>query len=120
MEGRLAKLDSELATPAPTPVRLNPNLSELYRRKVQDLSDTLIDPEIRPQALELIRSLIERVTIKHVDDGITVALDGALAAMIGFAQNAKSPSGEGPHTNIDVSSIKVVAGVGFEPTTFRL
>ncbi|WP_424988967.1 recombinase family protein [Microbulbifer sp. S227A] len=120
MEGQLTKLDSELATPAPTPVRLNPNLSELYRRKVQDLSDTLTDPEIRPQALELIRSLIERVTIKHADDGVIVALDGALVGMIGLAQNAKSPSGEGPCTNIDISSIKVVAGVGFEPTTFRL
>ncbi|WP_245820741.1 recombinase family protein [Flavimaricola marinus] len=120
MEQRVAELDVLLAAPAPTPVRLHPNLAEMYRRKVRTLSATLDDPEIRPQALEIIRSLIERVTVRHAEDGVVLTLDGALTAMNGLAQNAKSPSGEGPFAGIDVGSAKVVAGAGFEPATFRL
>jgi len=81
---------------------------------------TLMDPEIRTQGLEALRGLIERVTVKHGSNGIVLTLDGALTAMIGLAQNAKNPSEEGLQAKIDVSSIKVVAGVGFEPVTFRL
>ncbi|MBI6630364.1 recombinase family protein [Pontibaca sp. S1109L] len=120
MEQRIAELDRDLAAPPPSPLRLHPNLSEIYRRKVQDLAATLADPEIRTQELEVIRGLIERVTLRHEDGEIILTLDGALTAMIDLAQNAKNPSEEGSRTNFDLSSVKVVAGVGFEPTTFRL
>ncbi|MDO9526175.1 MAG: recombinase family protein [Gemmobacter sp.] len=118
LEARLASLDEALAAPAPSPIRLHPNLSELYRRKVAELAVTLSDPDIRTQALETIRGLIERVTVRILDDQITLELDGALSAMVGLAQGgtAKSPLCSG----LDVGSVEVVAGVGFEPTTFRL
>jgi site-specific DNA recombinase len=41
LEGRVEAIDAALTTPAPAPVRLNPNLSELYRRKVTELAITL-------------------------------------------------------------------------------
>ncbi|MBI6630383.1 hypothetical protein [Pontibaca salina] len=34
MEQRIKELDREIAAPPPSPVRLHPNLSEIYRRKV--------------------------------------------------------------------------------------
>ena len=113
-EARVMALDEALAAPAPSPVRLHPNLSELYRRKVTELSATLTDPGIRMQALEVVRGLIERVTVHTDDDGtVTLDLEGALTAMLSLAQpEAGRALGEG--------SVKVVAGVGFEPTTFRL
>jgi site-specific DNA recombinase len=46
LEGRVEAIDTALSTPAPAPVRLNPNLSELYRRKVTELAITLADPTI--------------------------------------------------------------------------
>ena len=52
LEARRADLDAELAAPPPTSVRLHPNLSAMYRRKVEQLSQTLSDPEIRPMAIE--------------------------------------------------------------------
>ncbi|MEY8838343.1 recombinase family protein [Cribrihabitans sp. XS_ASV171] len=113
LEGKIADLDAKLSEPAPSPVRLNPNLSELYRKKVSELAETLADPEIRTQALEIVRGLIERVSVRHDEEGVTIELDGALTAMIGLAQNEQSR----PEA---ASSLKVVAGVGFEPTTFRL
>ncbi|MEP3296021.1 MAG: hypothetical protein ABJO27_06000 [Pseudoruegeria sp.] len=45
------------------PIRLHPNLSELYHRKVSDLEASLGDPDNRSSALEIMRSLFERVTV---------------------------------------------------------
>lgn len=50
LESRIAALGEELGRPAPAPVRLNPNLSEIYRRKVSELAVTLSDPTIAQQA----------------------------------------------------------------------
>ena len=44
LETRLAEINEAFSAAAPSPVRLHPNLSELYRRKVTDLADTLSDP----------------------------------------------------------------------------
>jgi site-specific DNA recombinase len=116
LEGCMAAIDDELARPAPPPVRLNPNLSELYRRKVTELDITLADPAIAVTAREVIRGLIERVAVRWEDGAPAVLLDGALTALIGLATNAKVPAIAGPLG----SSVKVVAGAGFEPATFRL
>ena len=118
LEVRLAEIDQDLTAPAPSPVRLHPNLSEMYRRKVAALAETLADPEIRTPALETIRGLIEAVTVHVTPEGSKLELEGALAAMVGLAQGqtAKSPLGSG----LDASSVEVVAGTGFEPVTFRL
>ena len=113
MEGRLARLDVALATPPPSPVRLHPNIAETYRRKVTELSASLQDPDIRTPALEAIRGLIERITVLDDPAGVTLDLEGAIIAMIDLAQ----PSAKG---EIDRGSVKVVAGAGFEPATFRL
>jgi len=113
LEQRSHELEAALSTPLPSPVRLHPGLSELYRRKVTALAQTLTDPEIRTAALETIRGLITSVTI-HVDcEDVTIELEGAITALIGLAQ---PEAAEG----LDTCSVKVVAGVGFEPTTFRL
>jgi len=108
------EIAQELAEPAPSPVRLHPNLSDLYRRKVEQLADSLRDPAIRPAVLDTIRSLIEAVTVHIDEDGnVTLALDGALSAMIDTSQ-------PGVLRGVDAGSVKVVAGTGFEPVTFRL
>ncbi|WRH61498.1 MAG: hypothetical protein RSE12_14065 [Fuscovulum sp.] len=101
-------------------MRLNPNLSELYRRKVTELAITLADPAIAQPAREVIRSLIERVAVRWEDGQAVVVLDGALTALVGLAQNAKGPAGAGRVGGIEFSSVKVVAGAGFEPAAFRL
>ncbi|MFW8637490.1 hypothetical protein [Cribrihabitans pelagius] len=116
LEARLSELDSELAAPAPEPVRFNPNLSELYRTKVAQLAATLANPDIRTEALETVRNLIERVVVSHENGQATVALEGALAAMFGLAHNAKSPSGEGLDGNTLECSVKVDTSGNLWPT----
>ena len=113
LEARRAELESKLAAPLPSPVRIHPNLSEIYRRKVEELAQTLADPDIHIAALDSIRSLIETVTVYETDDGVQIALEGAITALIGLAQ-------PGADLSFNQGSVKVVAGVGFEPTTFRL
>lgn len=103
MEARLALIDDKLAAPAPSPVRLHPQLSEIYRRKVEELSATLADPEIRQMALETIRGLIQSVTIHETDSGVKIDLDGAITALVGLAQ-------PGAEAVINAGSVKVVAG----------
>ena len=110
LEAKLAALDAQLAAPAPSPLRLHPNLSELYRQKVDALANTLSDPQIRTPALEVMRGLIEHVTVHHGSEGVTLELEGALTAMIGFAQNDKSPLGSGLDVGAVDCSTKVVAG----------
>ena len=52
-------------------------------------------------------------------------LTGEIAAMVrlgmgGAAQGAGAGSGAGPGPDLFQRSVKVVAGTGFEPVTFRL
>ena len=115
LEDEKVELERKLEAPAPSAVRFHPKLAELYRRKVTELSEALNDDAIRVPALDLLRSLIDRVVVHHDAGrkGVTLEVEGALSAMIAQAQ----PGGLG---DVDPSSVKLVAGVGFEPTTFRL
>ena len=79
------------------------------------MSDAMRDQAIRTPALEVLRGLIERVVVRHegANGGLVLQLEGAITAMIDQAQ-------PGALRGVDACSVKVVAGVGFEPTTFRL
>ena len=86
MEARIQEIEIKLETPAPSSVRLHPQLSEIYRRKVEELSETLQDPDIRQTALETIRGLITAVTIYEDEDCVRIDIEGAITALIGLAQ----------------------------------
>lgn len=104
LEAQRESIDAKLAKPKPSPVRLHPQLSEIYRRKVEELSGTLTDPDIRPKALDTIRGLIETVTIHETESGTQINLAGAITALVGLAQPEVGPI-------IGGCSVKVVAGV---------
>ena len=124
-EARKAALESELAAPPPTPVRLHPALAELYRKKVTDLQEAIHDPGLRTESVQMIQSLIDRIVIFDGPNGPEVELIGNIAAMVEVAQssggdNKKAARLRAALSVADASSAKVVAGAGFEPTTFRL
>jgi site-specific DNA recombinase len=112
---RKKELETRLHAPAPSPVRLHPSLADLYRQKVTELHTALDYPELRTEALDLIRSLIERVEFYPAEDGFQIELVGEIANMVRV-----SAGGQGLGSTVEVSSVKVVAGIGFEPMTFRL
>ena len=123
LEQRKKALEQGLTnSPAPTP-RLHPNLAGLYRRKVEQLHEALADPSVRDEALSILRGLIEGVVMHPQENGFTVELVGEIANMVGLAldpQTSKAALGEAAVPDAYRRSVKVVAGAGFEPATFRL
>ena len=98
-------------------VELHPNMADLYRKKVMELQSLLNDDTSRPQAMELICSMIERIEV-HIGEERgkpNVILIGALAQILAFTQQSKSAASGG-----DGGRVLMVAGAGFEPATFRL
>ena len=99
-------------------VELHPNMAELYAKKATELQSLLTDEAARPQATDIIRSMIDRIEV-HAGTEYgrpDVVLVGALAQILAFTQQkttAAPGSGGG-------GRVLMVAGVGFEPTTFRL
>jgi len=118
LEDRKQDLERALAaTYQEQEVELHPNIAELYGRKVTELKTLLTDESSRPQAMELIRSLIERIEVHKGEErgNPEVILIGALSEILAFTQDKTAAMSNG-------SSGRglMVAGVGFEPTTFRL
>ena len=123
LEHRKKRLECGLTDTPPQAPLLHPNLSAAYRRKIEQLHEALANPSIRDEALGILRGLIEAVVMHPRDDGFTVELVGEIANMVTLAlapQSNKAASGETAVHEVHRRSVKVVAGVGFEPTTFRL
>ena len=120
MENEKAELISVLESAAPATVSLHPALADLYKEKIGKLANVLKDPKICDPAKLLIRELIARVDITYNGTHWDISIKGEISALVSLAQNAKSPPKGGLNHYALVSSTKVVAGVGFEPTTFRL
>ncbi len=122
LEARKAELEKLLADGEVPAVRMHPNLGEVYRKRVAGLQAALADPLLQAEAFELIRSLVERVVVTTGTE-TEIELIGDIAAMVQLAHGAErkkaAPLGAALSAT-DVRSVKVVAGAGFEPTTFRL
>jgi DNA invertase Pin-like site-specific DNA recombinase len=98
-------------------IELHPNTAELYRKKVTELQSLLADETTRPQAIDLIRTIIERIEVHQGQEcgKPEVILVGALAQILAFSQQSKTAA-----SGRDGGRILMVAGGGFEPPTFRL
>ncbi len=92
----------------------HPALLERYAEKVKQARLALSDPLVQTEAAQTLRSLIETVTVYADDERTYADIVGDPAKVIDFAR------GDGGRRGGASSSITVVAGVGFEPTTFRL
>ena len=118
LETRQDELRALLAKEDPPQALIHPNLAEVYRRKVADLHSALADETIRAEAMELIRSLVDEIVLTPEGQGLRLDLKGELAGILNICAEGKKPGTvSGPRLE---RQIKVVAGVGFEPTTFRL
>ena len=102
---------------APMEVNVHPNVAGIFRRKVEHLAEALQCPDEFDEACATIRGLIDHVTLmpgsKRGD--IAATLYGDLATIVAWTTQNNTAGATAP-----AMSVSVVAGVGFEPTTFRL
>src|SRR5262249_47994030 len=97
LKGRMTELEAEKAkleaasVPPAAPVRLHPNLPEIYRRQVAELECALNDPLVRDEAAEAIGDLIERVVLTPRTDaaGLDAVLHGDLAQILALCAEGK-------------------------------
>jgi site-specific DNA recombinase len=114
LEERRTTLTQELsAEPAPAPA-IHPNLAELYRRKVESLHEALNEEGTRAEAAEALRTLIEEIRLVPQDGRLRIDLHGELATILALTNETPASRRR------DGRSTLLVAGAGFEPTTFRL
>ena len=119
LEERQQELEHKLETATEEPVLIHPNMGKVYRRQVDSLATSLNSDGSRAEAADILRGLIERIVV--TPDLLTgtpqISLEGNLAGILSLCQTTKSAA---LVSQADVQQIKLVAGVGFEPTTFRL
>ena len=124
LEAHKAELEEALSTlPEEDTVLLHPGLADLFAKKVEDLVTSLNDPGLKTEAGELLRSLIEKIILTPDDDapnGHLISLQGELAGILSLCDKGMGASANARCRAAGVRQVTVVAGVGFEPTTFRL
>ena len=86
LEAREDELNTLLAALPPKEPALMPELAELYRQKVADLHQSLIDPSTKDEAFGIIRTLIDEVRLIPEDGKLRVELRGALAGILALSQ----------------------------------
>ena len=108
---------TEMERNAPKPLTLPDDLPAIYRAHVNDLLATLSEGEITERAGDALHELVDDVVVSWEAEERVHHLDirGNLLEMLKTATPAE-------RAGVDEakSSLKLVAGVGFEPTTFRL
>ncbi len=115
---RREELDELLAGTTDEPVLLHPNMAAHYRAQVGRLAEVLNAEENRAEAADLLRSPVDRIELTPNDQGrLEIDLYGDLAGILTLAANKDRPL---EASDPSVQQVKLVAGGGFEPPTFRL
>jgi site-specific DNA recombinase len=122
LEARKAELAGLLANSEEPPPLLHPNMAEIYRQRISALYERLQSDDGRTEAADVFRTLVDRVTLLPDGNESGIVLRGDLAAILSFAADKKQPDllSEAGLPGDLVSPGSVVAGIGFEPMTFRL
>ena len=122
LEDRRTMLETDLAQAVAPAPRLHPNLPMLYRQRVAELSQALQE-EGGDATGEAIRALVEEVRLVPEDGSLLIELRGELSAILGLAAGSgeiRPGCGREAAAQSLAVQVKMVAGTGFEPVTFRL
>ena len=92
LEARKAELEAAVAeAPAPAPV-LHPALAELYGQKVASLHEELNRPEMRAEATQALRGLVEEIRLVPEDGQLQIEIAGDLAGILALGDKSKRPA----------------------------
>jgi site-specific DNA recombinase len=117
LESRQHNLQVKVINAADAEPLIHPNLAEIYRAKIENLAALLDDPKCQAEAFDIIRYLVDEVRLIPDTGQLRIELKGELAGILSLCDTKKKPT-----TSYEerAEQVKMVAGVGFEPTTFRL
>ena len=115
---RRETLETQIDGRQEEPIILHPGMADHFRAQVARLTDTLNADQNRVEAADLLRSLVDRIELTpNSDNKLEIDLYGDLAGILSMAGNKGKQLDK---SDPAVQQVKMVAGVGFEPTTFRL
>ncbi len=122
LENRKAETEARIKDATDNPVLIHPNMANYYRDQIGALREALGDELAQVQAADLIRKLVDKIVlVPGTDDeghtSLSIDLHGHLAGILSLATKAKRPLNE---SGLEIGYMKLVAGGGFEPPTFRL
>ena len=124
---RKKDLERSLAEAVEPPPLLHPEMASFYRDQVAQLHEALHDDSepSRLRASEAIRSLVDKIVLTPTDGELAIEVHGALAGILNVAANGTAITGGLPSRRAAeigplAAQVKLVAGAGFEPATFRL
>jgi site-specific DNA recombinase len=116
LERQKAEIQARLRDTPPDLPDVNPNIAEVYRRKIDRLADALADSRARPEAATAIRSLIGNVVLMPGErrGEVNATLRGELLAILDIAGGGNMP-------RIAVLGVitNAVAGPRFGPTSAK-
>ncbi|MEM6933927.1 MAG: recombinase family protein [Pseudomonadota bacterium] len=142
LEARKSQLSELLDNADEPPPLLHPNMAQMYQDRIAKLCENLQYEEDRGAAVDVLRSLVDEITLVPENGELSIVLRGDLGAILRFAAGKQNPdflseaealdnllsqkslvAGGRSKLNLradDPSQDKLVAGAGFEPATFRL
>jgi site-specific DNA recombinase len=106
LEARKATLVAEIEHAPPPSPRLHPKLAELYRQRVDRLQEELNRPELRSEAAQALRNLIDEVRLIPENGRLEIELLGDLAGILALSAGSKKAR----HGNRDGLQVTLVAG----------
>ena len=89
LEARQFQLQDRLDHATDPEPLIHPNLAEVYRAKVDELSSLLVDPQHKAEAFDIIRGLIDEVRLVPETDELRIDLRGALAGILSLCDSKK-------------------------------
>ncbi|MGR3761912.1 recombinase family protein [Roseobacteraceae bacterium NS-SX3] len=99
---------------------LHPAMGARYREAVAGLRAALDQGDKAQEAVDILRGLIGRIVLHPAAEdpaGYLIDIEGDLAGILGLCADSKKAARLTPG---GLEQIKLVAGAGFEPATFRL
>ena len=135
-EARQKEIKTTLENNEEIKVMMHPGIARQYHKEINELISSLNTNERRQEAATLIRSLIDKITLtpNKKKESLIVDLHGDLAGILKISAQGQYSKKEqkmlfdqiteltenASDTGLPDMQDKMVAGVGFEPTTFRL
>lgn len=111
LEAEREKIEKRLeAAPKDEKPLLHPSMGARYRNAVAELRTTLAGQSAQHEAVEILRSLIDRIVLHPASDkvsGFAMDIEGDLAGILNLCQTSKKIAGLSPD---DLMQIKMVAG----------